>query len=155
MCMKNLNVNAITFNKVSNDTFPLLPFDRITARNEGDTAFVDDFNVLICTNIVLSVKSDENPIECMVKDNTYDFLIRLTHLKTNRAVDISKYSLTLNDATIHTVCRPIYEGRKIISYSKLEIPNGSGQYAIKVYVKNRQETDKWYLQTIQTFWVDC
>lgn len=151
MCMKNININTITFSKSGNDVSAIIPFDSREGKSERGDTFIEDFNVLLLLNVILSSK-DEDPKQCIVKSQTYELVVRLTHIPSNNAIDIFRDTLCLNDNNIHKICRPIYELKKIISISNLKLPMGNGQYAIKTYIKNATQND-WYLQNIQTFWI--
>lgn len=152
MCMKNININTITFNKSGNDTLAIIPFDSMKGESEKGITCLEDFNVLFLLNIILPSK-DEDPNQCIVARQKYDIIMRLTHILTNKAIDIFTDFLYLDAENIHKVCKPIYELKKIISISNLKLPMGNGQYAIKTYIKNATQND-WYLQNIQTFWIE-
>lgn len=153
MCMKNININTLTFTKPNKDFSCIQIFDRVVPEIHKENLVLRDFNVLIMTSVVLPNNPvSEDPNKCIVKDNSYDVLIRLNHVHTGKGFDLGQYSFRIDENTLNDVCRPIYETKKIISVPDLEFPLGAGLYAIKVCIKNSKDTDgTWYIQSIQTF----
>lgn len=149
MCMKNVNINTVTF-RSPNDGFPSIQvFDRAHSELDSDGLVIRDFNILLILSAIVSDEA-ENSNNCIVKDNEYEVRVRINHMKTNKGVDIASFSFDTNESSINKVCKPILEKKMIVTVPELSLPYGNGRYAIKVFIKNKKDSD-WYIQSIQTF----
>lgn len=152
MCMKNININTLAFNKLSGDMSSIRPFNSIVAEETPEGLLIRDFNVLILVSAIISTK-EVDAHKCILKNNEYNVLIRLTHMRTNYGMDLESYTLTFDDNSIHEVCKPIFESKRVINAPNLLLPKGAGHYAIKVFIKHKDD-EMWFVQSIQRIVVD-
>lgn len=152
MCIKNLNVNTITFIRPNIGSQDMRLFDKITV-DTVDPVRISNFNVLVFLTAIVEKKDTNHATTCIVEDEEYDVLIRLNNISTQYGVDILKFSFRTDDSSLKETDIKFFETRNIASFSKFEFPKGEGTYEIKAFVKNKSDT-KWYLQCVQPFSVE-
>ena len=151
MCMKNVNINTLTFRRIGNNIASMQVYDTIVPETDSGKTILRDFNVLIATSVVFpNDATGVDPFESIVAEQSYDVQIRLTHIQSNSGFELDSYTFTLDASNIKKVCRSIYESKKIITIPNLVLQAGLGLYAIKVFIKNRRDTT-WFTQSIQPF----
>lgn len=150
MCMKNININTMTFTGAIS---AISPFDRILSETTDGGNIIEDFNVLISVSAIMPSKQ-ENASFCVVENEKYNILVRLNHVRSSKGFDLQEYLLDTTKESLHHVCKSVLEKKWIVSIPKLILPKGQiGQYAIKVFIKNEKDKE-WFVQSIQTFMVE-
>lgn len=148
MCMKNLNAIITTctdVNNYDNGTQNLIGiFDSISPIKRDGSYCIE--NLYVVVNFTIIYSHDETKDEFKLNHN-YDFMVRLTHVESGCAIDLSKFDLNLHESQLTTWCKDFYEFKHTIKIPYIYLPKGIGNYALKLLVKEEQ-SPTWTVQSI-------
>lgn len=153
MCMKNVNAtmfmcSGINMNEGVVDSFNGI-FDSIIPIKEENKYFLEDINIILNSTIIFDSRFDDVD-NCFKIGETYEFMIRLTHVESGLGVSLLNFDLCLEREQLKTWCKDFYELKRILRISRIYIPKGLGNYALKLLIrpKTEEEDAGWNTQTI-------
>lgn len=148
MCMKNLNTvitTCVDVNKFENGTQNLMGiFDTIEAVVTDDIVSLENLCVVINSVVIFN---DDDLKDELKLNKDYEFLVRLTHISSADSIDLGKFDLTLQESQLTKWCKKFYEFKHIIKIPSIVLPNGAGNYAIKLLVRE-EGAPKWTVQSL-------
>ncbi len=78
-------------------------------------------------------------------------MIWLTHVESGLGISLYKSDLRINKEDLRTWCKDFYEFKRFLKFSRLEIPKGLGNYAVKFLIRKKTEEDiAWNNQVIHS-----
>lgn len=146
--MNRLNITTLLCDRVSDNNI-IGVFDSIEPKyNNGRVEL--SMSMLINIIAVFPKKDSRNDDKnkSIQKNTEYEVLIRLNYVQNGLGVDIDHFTFITSPSK--RMCRDIFEMRRIIDIRNLELPNGIGDYGIKIFIKKKTD-EVWSLQTIQGF----
>ena len=149
--LRGLNCCAVFFQKLNNKydllgAFNVIDvFDKVRPVHPNGIPYID-----FCIMIILSglfSKSDTITDSDFQRGHTYDVLIRLNHVLSRQGIDVARFSFSTNDIKNDYM----YE-HYIFKISDMELPCGAGDYSVRIFIKEHEDTT-WFLQNEQHFLV--
>lgn len=154
MCMKNVNATILIcsdIERINEKTNSLIGiYDSVVPVKEDNLYYLDNFNILLNGCIIFDEKFKDEP-DCLQLGKEYEFMIWLTHVESGLGISLYQFSLELEKHELKTWCKDFYEFKRFLKFSKLEIPKGLGNYAIKVFIREKNKEDSpWNSQVIHS-----
>lgn len=158
MCMKNVNATMfmcsnIGMNEGTVDSFNGI-FDSIIPVKEENGYYIENMNIVLNSTIIFDSRFEETENYFKLGEK-YEFSIRLTHVESGLGISLYNFDLCLEEENLKTWCKSFYEYKRILKISRLYIPKGLGNYALKLLIRPKTEDDKagWNTQTIHSLTV--
>lgn len=149
--LRGLNCCAVFFQKLHNKTnflgvFDTIDvFDKVRPVHSNGKPYISFWIMIILSG--LFSKSDTINDSDFQRGHTYDVLIRLNHVLSRQGIDVARFSFSTNDMKNDYMCK-----KYIFEMSDLELPCGAGNYSVRVFIKEHEDTT-WFLQNEQHFLV--
>lgn len=153
MCMRNVNATMLICSSVDvleNKSISLNSlYNSVVPIKESDKYYVDNMNIVLNCSVLFDDRLIGEP-NCMDTNKTYQFMIRLTHVATGKGIALTTFNFDTSEDKIKTLCRKFIEITRILKVSKLELPMGLGDYALKLLIREKTEDENaaWSVQTI-------
>lgn len=158
MCMKNVNAtmfmcSGININDGVVDSFNGI-FDSIIPVKEEDGYYIENVNIVLNSTILFDSRFNELE-NCFEIGKKYEFMIRLTHVESGLGISLLNFDLCLEKEQLKTWCKDFYELKRVLRTSRIYIPKGLGNYALKLLIRAKTEDDSagWNTQTIHSLTV--
>lgn len=151
MCLNRLNATVLLCDRIENGNALIGVFDHVEPIYGSDGRPRISFSMLI-NLVAVFPKSGIVESNSVQKNTVYEVLVRLNYVKNGTGIIIDNFDFS----TEHTksMCRDIVEMKRIIDINDLILPNGTGEYGIKIFIKKKgEDTDIWSLQTVHGFQV--
>ena len=154
MCMTNLNATMLFCSMIENNEDNVIflngIYDSIVPIRENNMYYLDKFNIVLNCCIIFDEKYKVQD-NCIQLDKEYEFMIRLAHVESGLGITLYKSELYIEQNDLRTWCKNFYEFKRFIKFPKIEIPKGLGNYAVKLLIREKTESDTpWNNQTIHS-----
>lgn len=154
MCMKNVNATILFCSSIENNSWNINSligiYDSIVPVRENNTYYLDNFNVVLNCCVIFD-ENFTNRDDCLKLDTEYEFMIWLAHVESGMGIPLYKSDLCIKQENLKTWCKDFYEFKRFLKFSRLEIPKGLGNYAVKLLMREKSETDiPWNNQVIHS-----
>lgn len=147
MCMKYVNATVRAYydvrmedNKVS---VMVKPFDRAEVPKDAAGRRISPaFKAVVHINILgtLDAANMENPV---IAGKTLIFRLNMTQFNPDKSLRMTKvlslFELDLSKAKCDTACYDFLNTTRIISVPSMTLPEGSGKFALKLFVTEKPE----------------
>lgn len=149
--MKYVNANVCCYSSITKTEDDRIlsfngPFDGIDVNN--DKPVIKEFNIVTQFNFRgtnVEKNKAENPLETKKE---IDVIIRFTkcakEIDDRKCVDLDSFKIKLNSSSVKKACFPFFNYTRITAIKDLELPEGIGDYVIKVLVKYAGEDESKY-----------
>lgn len=155
MCMKNVNATMFMCSNIGMtegtvDSFNGI-FDTIIPIKEENGYYIENMNIVLNSTIIFDSRFEEVD-NCFRLGEKYEFSVRLTHVESGLGISLYNFDLCLEESDLKTWCKSFYEFKRILKISKLTIPKGLGNYALKLLIRPKSDDDSagWNIQTIHS-----
>ena len=155
MCLRNVNATMLMFSAAELDNPANISFlgmyDSVIPVSENNSFYLENLNIALSASIIFddrfATQSDYFHLE-----QTYEFVVRLTHVVSKRGITLSKFELTVKQDDLKTWCKSFYELKRFIKVHHLLLPLGMGDYALKLMIRPKTDDPDagWNTQTIHS-----
>ena len=157
MCMRNVNATVFMCSEIQtvNDKVSSLVgmYDKIAIQQTDDENFyIDNFNIAFNCSIIFDETLVNEP-DCLQLGQPYECMIRLTHVDSGLGTSLLSFPIEVTKSQLNTWCKPFYEIKQFAHYLRIYLPKGTGNYAIKVLIKEKN-AKRWITQTIHSLRIE-
>lgn len=160
MCMKNINANFFVSRNVQTFENGIQSYGGVfngivPEKDEHGNVFVNDINIVLRCIIMFNKDEKNDIIEedgSINLDKEYEFMTRLTFVRSGLSVILDRFQLQLNKEKLTNWCKAFYEFNRIVKVPHLVLPEGQGDYAIKLFVREKSNDPNapWVTQTLSS-----
>lgn len=150
MCKKYINSTLSFFKSITMENQKILalnaPIDVVPIIEKNNKSYIDEFIILIQTNILENSKQINNPI---TDDEQLDFIVRLTKCSKNKnerlGYDLNKFTINIKELKdnnmLDKACFRFYNETRSITVSDIPLDVEEGDFVIKLLVKGKNDDD--------------
>lgn len=154
MCMKNVNATILFCSNIENSDTNVNSlfgiYDSVVPVRDGNIYYLDNFNLVLNCCIIFDEKFTDKS-DCIQLDTNYEFVIWLAHVESGLGIPLYTSDLCIKQENLKTWCKNFYEFKRFLKFSRLEIPKGLGNYAVKLLIRKKTEEDiPWNNQVIHS-----
>lgn len=154
MCVKNVNATILFCSEIqqNDDNVNSLigVYDSVVPIRENNSYYLDNFNMVLNCCIMFD-ETFENRTDCIQLDTEYEFMVWMAHVESGLGIPLYKSDLLIERQNLRTWCKNFYEFKRFLKFEKLEIPKGLGNYAIKLFIRKKEENETpWNNQIIHS-----
>ncbi len=154
MCMKNVNATMMFCSNIESGDRNINSltgiYDSVVPIRDDNIYYLNNFNIILNCCIIFD-ESFKDKQDCLQLEIDYEFMIWLTHVESGLGISLYKSDLRINKEDLRTWCKDFYEFKRFLKFSRLEIPKGLGNYAVKFLIRKKTEEDiAWNNQVIHS-----
>lgn len=154
MCIKNVNSTILFCSDIENNDGNVNSligvYDSVVPIRENNSYYLDNFNIVLNCCIIFDEKF-KGQDDCIQLGVEYEFMIWLAHVESGLGIPLYKSNLLVEKDNLRTWCKNFYEFKRFLKFSKLELPKGLGNYAVKLLIRKKSDAESpWNNQTIHS-----
>lgn len=156
--MKNMNstiILSVFINEIKRDGNKIVSlegvFDQISPNKINGKYYIKNMALFLTTSIVLD-DNCKNKDDLIDRNKIYECAIKMTHQATQKAIIIDEFELKINENDITKSDKDIYEFGRITKLSDFYLPEGLGDYSLKLLIREKTDDKKapWNVQVVHT-----